>query len=318
ARRLTFGVSAAVEPTVLNDGRILFVSAKPATGTNAEPSLGLYTVNNDGTEVAAYALNRDGAPWVNRPRELQNGWVGFIAAGGPGASFAEGVRTARPFNSRKRLFGFDVARCRSVESGLNGAVLACLQTPEPEAAAKDCSLAVFEIKAGDNILTPPLFDDPAWHDIEAMRPGTRPAPLGHISAMSPAKGFGTILCLNANYSRERQDDGKPLRTASRVRVTSPDADGGTKSLGDVPLRPDGSFMAEVPADRPLGFESLDESGTVIHRLPPYLWVRAGENRTCIGCHEPSNRSPRNLRPLAVNQPVVKFSLTADPVAQAAH
>ena len=65
-------------------------------------------------------------------------------------------------------------------------------------------------------------------------------------------------------------------------------------------------MAEVPADVPLGFDALDEQGRVLRHEPPLIWVRPGENRSCIGCHEPHNHSPRNLRPLAVEIPAPKL------------
>ena len=75
------------------------------------------------------------------------------------------------------------------------------------------------------------------------------------------------------------------------------------------MHEDGSFMAEVPADVALGFEALDEAGNVVRRLPPSVWVRPGENRGCIGCHEPHGLAPRNRRPLAVKEPPVAVGLT---------
>jgi hypothetical protein len=68
-------------------------------------------------------------------------------------------------------------------------------------------------------------------------------------------------------------------------------------------------MAEVPSDIPLGFETMDAAGEVLMRLPPTVWVRPGENRSCVGCHEPHNRSPRNIRPLAAQQPPVRLGST---------
>jgi len=41
--------------------------------------------------------------------------------------------------------------------------------------------------------------------------------------------------------------------------TSP---GNISVLGEVPVQADGSFLAEVPAEVPIGFESLDENGRV--------------------------------------------------------
>jgi hypothetical protein len=87
--------------------------------------------------------------------------------------------------------------------------------------------------------------------------------------------------------------------------TSP---GNISALGEVPVQADGSFLAEVPADVPIGFEALDENGRVLRHEAPMIWVRPAENRSCIGCHEPHNRSPHNHRPLAVNAPPLCLSL----------
>jgi hypothetical protein len=44
-------------------------------------------------------------------------------------------------------------------------------------------------------------------------------------------------------------------------------------------------------------------------------VRPAENRSCIGCHEPHNRSPYNHRPLAVNAPIPCLGLKCAKPAQ---
>ena len=90
--------------------------------------------------------------------------------------------------------------------------------------------------------------------------------------------------------------------ATHVRVLAETSPGTFCALGEVAVQADGSFLAEVPANVPLGFESLDANGRVLRREAPMIWVRPAENRTCIGCHEPHNRAPHNHRPLAVNVP----------------
>jgi hypothetical protein len=84
--------------------------------------------------------------------------------------------------------------------------------------------------------------------------------------------------------------------------------GKVRALGEVPIQMDGSFLAEVPANVPLGFEALDENGQVLRREAPMFWVRPSENRCCAGCHEPRNRSPHNHRPLAVGVPITSLPL----------
>ena len=303
-RRLTFGAADAREATVLKDGRILFVSATFTTNASPTPKTVLFTINNDGTEVTAFAGQHDRQPGMHRPRELGDGRVAFLTSldGAPGNDgVAESVSRARPFMSRQALFGFMTSRCRSVEPGGGDSVLACLDTTGLMGRAMKGSFAVYQIRPGATAAGQPLFDDPAWNDLEATRVMPRPRPMGHLSAMIPTNKTGTILCLDANRSTEALSAGTGPK-AVRVRVIGETAPGQVRSLGLSDIQPDGSFMVEVPVDVPLGFETLDERNQVVRQSPPALWVRAGENRSCIGCHEPHNHSPRNARPRAANFP----------------
>ena len=319
-RRLTFGSAAAVAPTVLDDGRILFVSARSSATPAATPSLALFTVNNDGSELTAFALDQDGVPLVQRPRELRDGRIGFLATDrtAPGSEgWAETVRSARPFASRTKLFNFPVPRCRSVEPGEDGNLLASFETHRTADDSMAGAFAIYQIETNATALGQPLFDDPVWDNIEAARIAARAAPMGHISALVPAKQTGTILCLNANFTRSHRTNGALLRPATHVRVLVGSNPGPARVLGEVPLQADGSFMAEVPADLPLGFESLDADGRVLSRLAPSIWVRPGENRSCLGCHQPYNRSPRNVRPIAASFPPVLLTEKPQTLAQKA-
>lgn len=297
-QRLTFGPRDAIEPTVLRDGRILYVSAW-SRGASTNCHHGLFTINNDGTEVTPFALDGDGAPFVRRPREIGQGRIAFLASdiSNAGRVVAEQVRLARPFQSRAGLFETSLSECGSIEAGDRGRLLAC------------SGGAALQFEADGKGQGQPIFDDPAWSEVEAVSLWPRSAPMGHLSAMSAFKSTGTILCLDANFTRGAAQS--ELR-AEKVRVIA-----GTppRKLGEVSLQRDGSFMAEVPADTPIGFEALDAEGRVVRRLAPSIWVRPGENRACVGCHEPYNRSPRNTRPIAVTVPAVKLEAHAPSIAR---
>ena len=56
------------------------MSAEARDNRNAAPHLCLFTINNDGTEVTAYACQDDGVDFVRRPRELGDGRIAFLAA----------------------------------------------------------------------------------------------------------------------------------------------------------------------------------------------------------------------------------------------
>lgn len=317
-KRLTFGTAAAIEPTVLRDGRILFVSARPTADSAAPPSLALFTINNDGTEVTAFALDRDGAAFARRPRELLDGRIGFLAAeteGHGGRPWAEAVRTARPFASRAKLLAFEANGCASVESAEEGSLLVSFANHPAGSVPTSGTFGIYRVETNATSLGKPIYDDSVWNEIEAVRVAARANPMGHISAMVPGKKTGTLLCLDVNFSRQASATGDTTAKARRVRVLTGNGQTPIRVLGEVPLREDGSFLTEVPADTPLGFESLDAEGRVLHRVPPSIWVRPGENRSCLGCHAPYNRSPRNLRPVAAFHPPIQFAETTPTVAQ---
>ena len=76
-------------------------------------------------------------------------------------------------------------------------------------------------------------------------------------------------------------------------------------LGTVPLRADGSFYVEVPADRFLHVQVLDADRRVVGNQQIWMYTRPGETRSCVGCHEPPDTTagPRGFVPTARQTPV---------------
>ena len=258
----------------------------------------LYTINSDGTELTAFAAPLDRVTGVERPRQLPDGRVVFITKTDlrPGGS-AEFVRLARPFSGREPLLADASAHVCSVQPMNGGSLLLCAA---PSTAASSC-WAPFRIEAGANTLGQAIPTQPGWNTLEAVQAARSERPMGRLSTMDPTRNTGQILCLNANDTRYTV--GQPAAApSSRIRVLT-ETGGMERLLGEVPLHPDGSFLVEVPADVPLGFEAVDEKGCVLRRVRPMVWVRPGENRSCHGCHAPPHHSPENHRPLAVTAPM---------------
>ncbi len=315
SRRLTYGLDSTVGATVLRDGRILFVTARPRDDRGAPRHLCLFTINNDGTEVSAYAGQDDGVDFVRRPRELADGRIAFLAShteAPGGTDWAECVRSAAPFATRGNLFPFPAAGIRSVGSAPDNDLLACIETRSLAGRMMAPNAAVYRIAARAAGIGTPIFDDPRWNCIEATFVQARPEPAGHTTAVMPGASRGTVLCLNVNDSCEPAAGGQPA-PAAELRVFAIAGSGQQRILGKVPVAPDGSVLAYLPVGVPLGFDTLDAGGRVLRHQPAFVWLQPGENRGCVGCHEARNHAPRNIRPLATQRDPARLDL-ADPIS----
>jgi hypothetical protein len=54
-------------------------------------------------------------------------------------------------------------------------------------------------------------------------------------------------------------------------------------LGTIPVEPDGSAYADVPALRSLLFIALDENDLSVKRMQSFCTLLPGETTTCVGC-----------------------------------
>ena len=70
-------------------------------------------------------------------------------------------------------------------------------------------------------------------------------------------------------------------------------------LGTVPVEVDGSAYFEVPAGKMIYFQALDERGMAVQSMRSGTYVHAGEQLTCLGCHEHKHRAPERSRPAAL-------------------
>jgi hypothetical protein len=60
-------------------------------------------------------------------------------------------------------------------------------------------------------------------------------------------------------------------------------------VGYAPIRPDGSFSVEVPANRSLHMQTLDQNGMMLVNQLTWVQVMPGERRLCTGCHDSHDR-----------------------------
>ena len=72
-------------------------------------------------------------------------------------------------------------------------------------------------------------------------------------------------------------------------------------LGTAPVNPDGSVYFKAPAHTPLSIQPLDEKGQALQLMRSWFVGMPGEKVTCIGCHESAN-SIYNVPPLLNTNP----------------
>ncbi len=82
-------------------------------------------------------------------------------------------------------------------------------------------------------------------------------------------------------------------------------------LGTFPLSSDGSFSAEVPADRLMHFQVLDSDRRVVGNQLTWIYARPGETKSCVGCHENPHTTTQGTNPLALAVDPAKFLPNGD-------
>jgi hypothetical protein len=84
-------------------------------------------------------------------------------------------------------------------------------------------------------------------------------------------------------------------------------------LGTVPVEADGSAYFEAPVGKAIYFQALDQRGMAIQSMRSATYVHPGEQMTCLGCHEPKHRVPKQstARPLALMRPPSKIEADVD-------
>ncbi len=62
-------------------------------------------------------------------------------------------------------------------------------------------------------------------------------------------------------------------------------------IGTVPVEADGSAYFRVPANTPISLQPLDAEGKALQLMRSWMTAMPGEQLSCVGCHERQNSSP---------------------------
>ncbi|MCX7048351.1 MAG: HEAT repeat domain-containing protein [Candidatus Sumerlaeota bacterium] len=302
------------EPAMLADGRILFIRTDNFFDRGKVETL-LHAVHPDGTEgYTEFGLDngpeyggRLRAFYCGSPAPMPDGRVAFVSA--------PGITVGRPGSAAKDMRNFSI-QAGDVAALLDGRLICTLARLAPDQAivkknqrvAMDLSyekIGIFD-PDGKQISVTILHDATGAPLHSPSFLGARPRPPILAKKVDRTKeddvhATGFLFCQNARFTKNTAA-GWPNVRAIRVLMGKGltmrsshayivHAGNDVTELGTVPLAPDGSFSIEVPADRAISFQAVDAEGRSELNEMSWIYVRPGESRGCIGCHQPRQTAP---------------------------
>ncbi len=326
--RLTHNLSADRDPIVLGDGRIVYSSWRRATfADGASGRVVLLGVNPDGTDPAVFSADEGGRvktmPAVTRDRLVV--FVEPERAEWDGAGLLAGVSLRRNLHSYRRIAVADGGLFHSPSALPDGQLVGARRPPDGRGTH-----GIVRVDPVSGRVTP-IFDDPAFHEMQPRVLAPRPLPDGRSTSLKDpdeeahkaketattvpdGELYGLDVYLNdlgqdlpqGAIRRLRVIEGLPL---ARSPASSPGAlpMASRRLIGETVVEQDGSYHVHLPSETPVQLQILDEDGLAL-RTSSWLWVRYKGRQGCIGCHEDPERTPPSRFVDALRKPGARLLL----------
>lgn len=330
--QLSYGNENEYEPSIINDGRMVF-SRWEYTNRHEMLFHMLWWCRPDGTGVANYYGNdtlypmmvveqtaipgsqkvvatamghhqyNTGTVIVIDPSKGENGAepVTHITPETPYSESTESDKWPRPHYSHP----YPISEHLFLTSRANHPV----PHQNTKVPANDRAIYLIDDLGGREL----IYEDPAVASFSPIpiKPRKRPPVLPSMLTEN-APSEGTVFLQNAYLTRNdpkgkiKPGDIKALRInalgvkprpAHRRCTPYVTVEIPKKTLGTVPVNPDGSVCFNVPAHTPIQLQALDKDGRAILTEKTFWYLQPGEKRSCVGCHEPAGTSP-NMKTMA--------------------
>lgn len=330
-RQITFDQDHNYNPTVMNDGRVLYLRWEYTDVPHVWARY-LFSMNPDGTDQRAYYGS--GSYWPNSI---------FYARPVPGhATKVAGIVTGHHVGRVGELIVFDPARARAGVEGVVQRIPGFGKKVEPLiqdqltmksypkflhpyplsenyflVAAKptpESLWGIYLVDVFDNMVLIKEVEGEALLEPIPLRKTAKPPTIPDRVDLTRNDGLVYISDIYAGPGLK----GIPRGAVKNLRLFTyhfaynnlaginhrVGADGPWEPkqvLGTVPVEPDGSAFFHVPARTPVSIQPLDESGGAIQLMRSWLTAQPGEFVSCNGCHESQSSAAVNRNTLAIKR-----------------
>jgi len=284
---LTYVPASTLPADILRDGRVLFEAGFPL-GAGAIPEL--YTVYSDGSGVESYRCDHGSARHLGR--QVSSGDIIFLSQRGL-AKFTSALAHQVTLPVPAGEYAGEIS-----ENPLGDWLLSWRHNPSDFFQLMDWT-------PGSPTLRPMLEKQP-FNILQPVLIRDRAVPNRHPSGLHDWPN-ANLLCLNAYTSKYHFTAG----SIHAVRLYTREASGKTVLLGTAPVESDGSFFAQVPTERPLQIELIDDKGKTLKRESGFFWMRHGEQRACVGCHAGPETAPENAVPMTLLRSTTPSDMTGN-------
>lgn len=332
-RRLSGNYLNDFTPGVLNDGSIIY-SRWEYVDRPAIPIQSLWTINPDGTTLAAYYGNRVLSPATFMEARAIPGSTSVLCVltshNGPCCGAIGIIDRTRGINAQEAIRNLTPEiNIGQVDKGNGNNVRGPYENPWPIDAEH------FLVSRAGTVLLRDM-DGLAQTTLVRPRDGMgfySPRPLASrftppirrsVLPEQPKGEWATIFLRNVYVGLEsyvKEGEIKEIRVVQEIEkskfadtkyrafgfqfpIVSCGATYAPKRVwGHAKVYPDGSAHFKVPSGVPIYFMALDSRGRAVQRMRSFTHLMPGEVQGCVGCHEPRmDAAPLNVRSLAAKQP----------------
>jgi hypothetical protein len=310
-RQLSFGEANEWEPSVLNDGRLVFTRWDYI---NRHDTIyqGLWTMRPDGTGTAHYYGSYTRNPCMTSE-----------ALPIPGSPLVVCTAMAHHSYTAGSVITLDV---RKGQDGDAPIVRITPEIPFPETEARPTGAFVSPYPLNEDLYLAAFMKDPLafegsvqrdaaygiylidrfggreliYHDPTVssytpipVQPRPQPPILASMLPENPSSQEGVVFVKDVHISTVPLPRIRSLRinrillqpTRAKPALSRANNEIIKGIVGTVPVDDEGSSSFRAPACEPLQLQALDEHGMAVLTMRSFIYLQPGENLACVGCHE---------------------------------